>query len=188
MKQLRDSVWQRRGISWIWDAEALHQVTASREVLSLRQLMLQRSAWPDELPSNHGQSIVIAGLDACLDLLPPSEAEIWLGGTLKETILSFQDFYGGSDASLVFWLPNGQEIAYLVPAGVGSASGGPTKFQIQAVPVGGGNPRALGDFNHQAECGGGGFDPMEALYYSDAGALFSVRVLSIIVRATRTAQ
>ncbi len=76
-----------------------------------------------------------------------------------------------------FWLPNGQEIAYLVPAGVGSASGGPTKFQIQAVPVGGGNPRALGDFNHQAECGGGGFDPMEALYYSDAGALGNGLVL-----------
>ena len=116
MKQLKDSVWQRRGISWIWDAEALHQVAASGEVLSLRQLMLQRSAWQDELPSNHGRSIVIAGLDACLDLLPPSEAEIWLGGALKETILSFQDFYGGSDASLVFWLPNGQRRIYVETA------------------------------------------------------------------------
>ena len=40
MKQLRDSVWQRRGTSWIWDAEALAQVAKADEVWSLRQFLL----------------------------------------------------------------------------------------------------------------------------------------------------
>ena len=28
MRQTKDTVWQRRGISWIWDATALAQVCA----------------------------------------------------------------------------------------------------------------------------------------------------------------
>ena len=49
----------------------------------------------------------MAGLEGCLDLLTPSDAEAWLGDALKSAILSFQDFYDGQ-ASLIFWLPNGQ--------------------------------------------------------------------------------
>ena len=32
MKALRDSVWQRCGTSWIWDAQALSQVTKVNEL------------------------------------------------------------------------------------------------------------------------------------------------------------
>jgi len=107
MKQLRDSVWQRRGTSWIWDAEALAQVAKADEVWSLRQFLLAVGHWPEEdLPSNNGATLVVAGLDGCLDLLAPSDAESWLGAEVKDAILSFQDFYGG-EASLIFWLPNG---------------------------------------------------------------------------------
>lgn len=111
MRQLRDSVWQRHGTSWIWDAEALAQVAKASEVWSLRQFLLAVGHWPDDLPSNNvpsnnGGTLVVAGLDGCLDLLAPSDAENWLGTEVKDAILSFQDFYGG-DASLIFWLPNG---------------------------------------------------------------------------------
>ncbi|WPZ34056.1 hypothetical protein T8K17_22810 [Thalassobaculum sp. OXR-137] len=107
MKQLLDSVWQRRGISWIWDDEALSAVTQPSEVFSLRQLMRAGRDWPDDLPSNGGNSLVVAGLDASIDLLNPSDAENWLGGELKSAILSFQDAYSG-EAALIFWLPKGQ--------------------------------------------------------------------------------
>ena len=39
MKQLLDTVWQRRGISWIWDDEALNKIAKPSEVLSLRQML-----------------------------------------------------------------------------------------------------------------------------------------------------
>jgi hypothetical protein len=107
MKQLLDSVWKRRGVSWIWDDEALHTVARPNEVLCLRELLQASKNWPEELPSNDGDTLVVAGLDACIDLLSPEDAEIWLGDDLKAAVLSFQDAYSG-EAALVFWLPSGQ--------------------------------------------------------------------------------
>ena len=107
MKQLHDTVWQRRGVSWIWENDAFSEVTKAAEVLSLREMIRASKSWPDELPSNSGNTLVVAGLDACLDLLSPEDAEAWLADTLKHIILSFQDAYEG-EAALVFWLPGGQ--------------------------------------------------------------------------------
>ena len=83
MRQVLDTVWQRRGTSWLWDEEARNTVCAADEVWSLRQF-LQAAApgaqgWPDDLPSNGGQTLVVAGLEGSLDLLAPDQAEIWLG-------------------------------------------------------------------------------------------------------------
>ena len=106
MKQLLDIVWQRHGVSWIWDDDALSAVTRPSEVFSLRALMRASKSWPDDLPSNDGNALVVAGLDACLDLLVPADADNWLGNELKSVILSFQDAYSG-EAALIFWLPKG---------------------------------------------------------------------------------
>jgi hypothetical protein len=106
MKQLLDTVWQRRGVSWIWDDDALNAVASPSEVCSLRELIQAGRYWPDDLPSNGGNTMVVAGLDASLDLLSPKDADHWLNGILKTTILSFQDAYSG-EAALVFWLPKG---------------------------------------------------------------------------------
>lgn len=107
MRQLLDTVWQRRGISWIWDEEARNLVCSASEVWSLRQLLRSQGCWPEDLPSNDGQTLVVAGLEGCLDLLKPDDAENWLGDRLKGALLSFQDFYD-SQAALIFWLPSGQ--------------------------------------------------------------------------------
>jgi len=109
MRQLLDTVWQRRGTSWVWDEEARNQICAASEVWSLRQFLLaaQRpGSWPVNLPSNHDQTLVVAGLDGSLDLLTATDAEAWLGDVVKPAVLSFQDGYAG-DAALVFWLPGG---------------------------------------------------------------------------------
>lgn len=106
MRQLLDTVWQRRGISWVWDEEARNQICAANEVWSLRQFLQAVGNWPDDLPSNGGMTLVVAGLDGSLDLLAPTDAETWLGDAIKPAILSFQDEYEG-DAALVFWLPGG---------------------------------------------------------------------------------
>jgi hypothetical protein len=106
MRRLLDTVWQRRGTSWLWDEEARNTICAAGEVWSLRQLLRAVGSWPDALPSNKGDTLVVAGLDASLDLLTPIDAEAWLGDAIKEAILSFQDAYDGQ-AALVFWLPTG---------------------------------------------------------------------------------
>lgn len=83
MNVLRDSVWQRCGISWIWDAQALSQVTKVDELCSLRQFLQSVGRWTDDLPSNKGNTLVVADLDACLDLLVPEEVEQWLDRLLS---------------------------------------------------------------------------------------------------------
>lgn len=115
MKQLRDTVWQRRGTSWLWDAEALAQVSTASEVWGLRQFVQASRQWPDDLPSNDSNTLVVAGLDGCLDLLTPADAESWLASAMKDAILSFQEFYDGQ-AALIFWLPSGAGRITINPA------------------------------------------------------------------------
>jgi hypothetical protein len=109
MRQLLDTVWQRRGVSWVWDEEARNQICVASEVWSLRQFLRTSKApgsWPDDLPSNGGRTLVVAGLDGSLDLLTPTDAEAWLDEAIKPAILSFRD-ERESDGALVFWLPGG---------------------------------------------------------------------------------
>lgn len=106
MRQLLDTVWQRRGTSWLWDEEARNQICVAGEAWSLRQFLRAVGAWPQSLPSNSDRTLVVGGLDGSLDLLAPGDAEAWLGDPIKRAVLSFQDAYSG-DAALVFWLPNG---------------------------------------------------------------------------------
>lgn len=115
MRQLRDTVWQRRGTSWLWDEEARNQICAASEVWSLRQFLHAKGKWPDDLPSNGGRTLVVAGLDGSLDLLTPTDAEAWLSDAIKPAILSFQDEWGGEGA-LVFWLPGGRHRVRVNPA------------------------------------------------------------------------
>src|ERR1035438_4808120 len=95
MKQLLDTVWHRRGTSWLWDDEALAQICLAGEAWSLRQFVQATGLWPEDLPSNASNTLVVGGLDGCLDLLSPSDAENWLGSEMKKSIHSFQDFYDG---------------------------------------------------------------------------------------------
>lgn len=106
MRRVLDTVWQRRGTSWLWDEEARNHVCAASEVWSLRQFLRAASHWPTELPSNDGKTLVVAGLESGLDLLDPESADQWLGEAVKAAILGFQDEYAG-EAALVFWLPQG---------------------------------------------------------------------------------
>lgn len=108
MRQLMDTVWQRRGTSWLWDEEARNDICLPDEVWSLRQFLRRVRDWPADPPSNDNKTLVVAGLDGSLDLLTPPDAEIWLSDVIKPAILSFQDEYQG-DAALVFWLPGGRK-------------------------------------------------------------------------------
>ncbi len=129
MKTLRENRWQRRGISLLWDNTALAGLAVPTEVHSIRQFVALAGRWPDDLPSNAGNALVVGGLDGCLDLLKPTDAEQWLENDLRNSILSFQGHYN-SDAALVFWLPMGRGRVRMNRASE-------TYFWVCAAPFGG---------------------------------------------------
>lgn len=115
MRQTLDPGWRRRGTSWLWDEEARNLVCTAPEVWSLRQFLKSVGHWSDDLPSNNGDALVVAGLDGSLDLLSPQDAEVWLADVIKPAVLSFQSYYEGQ-AALVFWMPSARERLKTNPA------------------------------------------------------------------------
>ena len=115
MKQMTTDGWTRRGISLLWDANALADLANPEEVITIRELVALRGQWPEDLPSNHGNTLVVAGLEGCLDVLSPDDGAEWLAAEAKDAILAFQDAYG-LDAALVWWLPGGRSRIEINPA------------------------------------------------------------------------
>jgi len=108
MEILRDTIWHRTGMTILWDAESLGNITNPSDVVSVRQMVQLSKSWPEDLPANNGNTLFVAGLDACLDLMAPAAAEGWLTRPLREWILSFQEHYQ-SQAGIVFYIPDGDK-------------------------------------------------------------------------------
>lgn len=107
MKLMHDTTWTRRGCSLLWSPSALLTFAQPSEVESIRSFFALARSWPEDLPSNQGNALVVAGLEGCLDALTPDDAATWIEQDLNPRIIAFQDNYQG-DAALVFWLPSGQ--------------------------------------------------------------------------------
>lgn len=99
--------WSRRGCSLLWCSETLAKIGQPSEVVSLRQFFMMAADWPKLLPSAKGDTVLVSGVEGCLDVLSSVDAERWVESDLRQAILSFQDEYQG-DAGLVFWLPSGR--------------------------------------------------------------------------------
>ena len=107
MRSMTDTAWARRGISMLWDGDAMGKVSNPNAVLSMRQLFHMQGSWPEDLPGFSGNALVVAGLEGSLDALTPGDATFWLADALRPVVLSFQSFYG-LEAALIFWLPGGR--------------------------------------------------------------------------------
>lgn len=99
--------WSRRGFALLWCPETLAGIATSAEVSSLRQFFAMVDNWPDELPSEKGDTLIVSGVEGCIDVLDAKDAERWIESDLRQAVLSFQDAYQGQ-AGLVFWLPSGR--------------------------------------------------------------------------------
>ena len=106
MKVLREDVWKRRGINLLWDSANLSALASPAEVVTIRQFFAMVGNWLEELPCNRGNTLVVAGLEGCMDILTPADAEEWLKSDVLSAVLRFQDYYS-LEAALVFWLPSG---------------------------------------------------------------------------------
>ena len=115
MRAMTTDVWTRRGISLLWDANVLAELCRPSEVFTMRQLFSVVGHWEDDLPSNRGRTLVVAGLEGCVDMLAPSAAEEWLALEVRAAMLSFQEEYS-LEAALVFWLPTGRPRVSVNPA------------------------------------------------------------------------
>ena len=131
MKVLQNTTWTRRGCSLLWDAEALMSFAKPDEVVSLREFIAMSRKWPEELPSNKGYALVVAGVEGCLDAVDPESAQLWVEQDLRQVIFGFQDEYQ-NDAALIFWLPSGRSrIHYALASGEYSWTGvGDERFPL----------------------------------------------------------
>lgn len=116
MRLIQDKAWSRRGISFLWGPQLLAEVAKPHEVLSIRGFMAMAKAWPEDLPSGDGRTLVVAGVEGCIDVMEPQEAEAWLEEELRPRVISFQDEYENQTA-LVLWLPAGRHRIRMSPAG-----------------------------------------------------------------------
>lgn len=115
MDFLRDDSWTRRGVTLLWDAEALMRIAHASQVVPLRRFLGMKGRWPNDLPASGGDALVVAGLDGCLDALEEQDAIQWLENDLRTMLLEFQHGYEGQ-AALVFWLPTGRSRLSMNPA------------------------------------------------------------------------
>jgi hypothetical protein len=108
MRTVEGDVWKRGGLSLLWGPEALSEIAKPAEVASIRDLFALVGKWPQDLQSNGGQTLVVAGVEGCIDCLSPAEASEWIEGDLRSLLRSFQEEYEGQGA-LVLWLPTGRQ-------------------------------------------------------------------------------
>ena len=106
MRLVQDRSWSRRGVSLLWGPQLLAEIAKPEDVLSIRGFFDLARKWPEDLPSGGGSTLVVAGVEGCLDLLPPEDAEHWLEEDLRPRVLGFQEEYE-SQTALVLWLPGG---------------------------------------------------------------------------------
>lgn len=107
MRVVIDGSWMRRGLTLLWEAQALSRIAEPHQALSVRQLFALSKKWPEDLPSADGNALVVAGVDGCLDSLVPDDATRWLEEDLRRIIVSFQDRYE-NQAALILWVPDGR--------------------------------------------------------------------------------
>jgi len=102
---LLDDVWQRKGISVIWDNLVLAKLVKDNRAISLREFFsyYENSRPDDEMPFINNNLLLVAGLDAALDTLEAQNAEEWVTQEVYKRIYDFQNWAEGQYA-LVFWM------------------------------------------------------------------------------------
>jgi len=77
MKELSADSWKRQGSSVIWDKDTLQSLLPVASLVSLRTFLTWHDAWPAQLPRD-SRTILVGGLQTCLELLSPAEGEAFL--------------------------------------------------------------------------------------------------------------
>jgi hypothetical protein len=101
VKRSPNIAWIQRGFALLWNSNGFSLGDRDLEHVTLHQFLTR-----DE-PVNSlrvGQQLVVTGLEACLDVLTPADAERWVEEDLHRALLYFQDRYE-TQVPLVLWMP-----------------------------------------------------------------------------------
>lgn len=99
MREMSSSAWLRRGSSIVFDKQSLGPLISSGALVPLRAALGWASAWPAEPPGG-GRTVLVSGLETCLEVTSVEDAERFLSERIKPLILSFQEQW--DQAGLVF--------------------------------------------------------------------------------------
>jgi len=89
MREMSSSAWLRRGSSIVFDKHRLGPLITDGCLVSLREALSWIKAWPDS-PLIEGQTVLVGGLETCLEVLSPEDAEALLRNRVKPFVLEFQ--------------------------------------------------------------------------------------------------
>jgi hypothetical protein len=86
---MSSSAWLRRGSSIVFDKHSLGPLITKGFLISLREALSWMKAWPAQPPED-GQTVLVGGLETCLEVLSPEDAEEFLRNRITPFVLEFQ--------------------------------------------------------------------------------------------------
>src|SRR5437868_653361 len=89
MQDMSSSSWQRRGSSVVFHSTLLGPLIVEGHLVSLWKALGWLNHWPAEPPAR-GATVLVGGLEACLELLSLEEGKQFLKARIKPFILEFQ--------------------------------------------------------------------------------------------------
>lgn len=90
MREMSSSAWLRRGSSIVFDRQSLYPLISDGSLVSIRQALMWMKAWP-VAPPGGGHTVLVGGLETCLEVLSVEEAESFLRQRIKPFILALQE-------------------------------------------------------------------------------------------------
>lgn len=112
MMTLCSNLWQRRGVSLLFDAQALAAIAQPHEVLSIDDFLGAMQAPPSAGPGDGNRALVVTGLDARLEEMAPEACDPWLETLVVPAVSRFRSTRGDR-AALVFWVSGGRARFYV---------------------------------------------------------------------------
>ncbi|SRR6266540_250306 len=124
MKELSADSWKRQGSSIIWDKVVLQSLLLTASLVSLRQFLSWKDGWPAQL-SRPGRTIIVGGLQTCLESLPKTEGEAFLLNRVQAVIQRQQSKLEHFGLVFGFWATHrafdathrDEEVSYKLPSG-----------------------------------------------------------------------
>lgn len=101
MRDMSSSAWLRRGSSIVFDRWSLRQLIGENTLVSLREALGWMNGWPVEPPGS-GPTVLVCGIETCLDVLEPVQAEEFLQSRVRPFVQEFQSRW--DQRGLVFGL------------------------------------------------------------------------------------
>lgn len=83
---MSSSAWQRRGSSIVFHRNLLVPLIEAGAMVSLHEALSWVRNWPPA-PPNGGNTVLIVGLETCLEVMVPQEAEDFLRRTIRPFLL-----------------------------------------------------------------------------------------------------